>query len=451
MTRAASELRNDKKKQSAVLFFARDFLATEFPCLAAAIGHHAAVYVTTTRAEARTVFEGDPSATVFVLQDYIRSELANPKVPPTRLDEARLRSDRFVPRLKRKEQVAVVVGLEDLLADIGKRFNVRIFFDEPVSGYLNDRITEWVRTQGGMPCHFHTAWLPNHIFFTRDNAQREPIPLNLISDGETRVLNHIENRKQGSGRPLYVLDFTRRTKRWSTAAKVWAKGLYRLLRRDAFYMNRDPWPHFFNAKCLLNAATGTYAAPRELEADAKRIVVMPLHYEPEAVLGYLWDGGDQVNLAVRLLEQLPSDRILVVKEHPSQPGALTQSKWRNILKNPQVRAMRGADSLETLLASSAILFSIGSTAVLEAVRLKAPAFVVGHPHFAGAPGVTHVPDFATGPIPPAAAPADEAALIEWYGAFLNLYCVEGRFMRGNTELTRAGEIASALMEQADGY
>lgn len=395
------------------------------------------------------VFERDPSATVFVLQDYIRSALGNPKATPILLDEARLGRDRFVPKLKRKEQEAVVVGLDGLLAEIGKRFDVRIFLDEPVSGYLNDRMTEWVRTQGGMPCHFHTAWLPNHIFFTRDNAQREPIPLNLISDGETRVRNHIENRKQGSGRPLYVLDYTRRTKRWSSAAKVWAKGIYRILRRDPFYMNRDPWPHFFNAKCLFNAASGTYAAPVELEAEAKRIVVMPLHYEPEAVLGYLWDGGDQANLATRLLEQLPSDRVLVLKEHPSQPGALTLSKWRDILENPRVRAMRGTDSLEMLLASKAKLFSIGSTSVLEAVRLQAPAFVVGHPHFAGAPGVTHVPDFATAPIPPAAAPADEATLVEWYGQFLNRYCVEGRFMRGNTELNRADEIVYALMARTD--
>lgn len=442
--------RGSKKRQSAILFFARDFLATEFPSLAPLTGELLAVYVTTTRREARTVCARDPSAAVFVLQDYIHSARVNPSGTPVVIDEGRLRRDRFLPKLERREQEAVIAGLDKLLGEIGKLFDIRIYLDEPVSGYLNDRMTEWVRAQGGVPCHFHTAWLPNHIFFTQDNAQREPIPLNLISDGEARVRKHLENRKQGSGRPLYVLDYTRPWRRWSAAARAWAKGIYRLIRRDPFYMNRDPWPHFFNAKSLFNASSGMYASSAELRAEAQHMVIIPLHYEPEAVLGYLWDGDDQTDLAARLLDLLPDDQIVVLKEHPSQPGALALPKWKNILANPRVKALRGTDSLEMLLAQKATLCSIGSTAVLEAVRLQAPALVVGHPHFSEAPGVTHVPDLDSKSIPSAAHPAEEPELTAWYGRFLDQYCVEGRFLRGNTELNRADEVIAALMARANG-
>ncbi len=439
----------DKKKPSAILFFARDFLAVEFPHLAAYASELTPIYLVTTMAEKEIVQSTDASAPVFVLQNYIEAASKEAADADVAVDFERIGRDRFIPRLPRSDQESVVTGLERLLADVAEKFDVRLYLDEPVSGYLNDRLTQWVRDRGGLPCHFHTAWLPGHIFFTSDEAQDEPIPLGLVTDGESRVERHIEQRKAGAGRPLYVLDYSSFSKRWGDAGRLFLKGFYRTIRRDKFYMNRDPWPHFFHAQCLLKATQSEYAELDALLDDAANLVVVPLHYEPEAVLGYLWDGGDQVNLARDLRNALPRGAKLVLKEHPSQPGALAQEKWSDLIGDPQVLAMRGGESLEAVLAKGAKLVSIGSTAVLEAARLQAPVFVVGRPHFADAPGVTALEsasEFATTPPKPAASERD---LLAWYANFVNSFCVEGRFLKGNTELTNPSGVISALIEEAE--
>lgn len=435
--------------KDALLFFARDFLAVEFPRLAGYSGDLEPIYIATTVAERTIIQSAAPGAQVYVLQEFIQSGPPISELSQPDLDVARIARDRYIPRRKKSDQRAIIEGLERLLEEIGRLYRVRLYLDEPVSGYINDRLTQWVRDAGGLPCHFHVAWLPGYVFFTADEAQREPIPLNLILNGAEKVECHIEQRKVGAGRPLYVLDYSSPLKRWRSAGTLVLKGIYRKFRRDRFYMNTDPWPHFFHAQCLLKATAGEYAALDRLLDLAKSVVVVPLHYEPEAVLGYLWDGGDQVNLASDLREVLPSDVTLVLKEHPSQPGALALEKWAEVINQPGVLAMRGGDSLEALLAQGAQLVSIGSTAVLEAVRLQAPAFVIGGPHFANAPGVTplkQASDISTTMVKP---PATEKELVNWYASFLERYCVEGRFLRGNTALNQAQEVFGALAKEAE--
>ena len=182
--------------------------------------------------------------------------------------------------------------------------------------------------------------------------------------------------------------------------------------------------------------------------DAK-IVIYPLHYEPEAVISYWSSFTNQLALAMEAFERLPSDTYLLLKEHPSQPGALQQDKWRELLANKRVKRIHGTVKIADLLARPSALVSIGSTAVLETVMHGRPAFVVGQPHFRGMPGVTPIDDWSTFSIDWDAKPVGKDAMVRWYGNFLNSFGVEGQFIRGNTEFSRAGEIVDALLRASE--
>ena len=80
---------------------------------------------------------------------------------------------------------------------------------------------------------------------------------------------------------------------------------------------------------------------------------------------------------------------LVLKEHPSQPGALNTSNWKEIIKHERVHKVFGTHKIDSLLQlPDSIVVSLGSTMVLEAALNGARCVVVGEVHFADAPGIT---------------------------------------------------------------
>ena len=105
--------------------------------------------------------------------------------------------------------------------------------------------------------------------------------------------------------------------------------------------------------------------------EERELVFYPLHFEPEAVLFYMaYFFDNQVSVVENTLKCLKSNQILVVKEHPQQPGVLLEARFRNIKKRyPNLIFIRGEEPTTEILKKCSIVVTLGSTAGFEALAL----------------------------------------------------------------------------------
>lgn len=429
----------------AAIFFARDFLATEFPRLAQALGNRARVYIVMNVGEAQAVRAGDPAGTVFVV-----GRAPAGAAPPDDADAvSRDRSLRF----SAPDEIAAV---RRTIADVCEAVLAlhpapAFYFDEPVSGYANEVFNQRFAAVGALCLHFQSTWIPGYMFFVSDIGQEQPVPLGLVSNGRELIDRHIADRALGKGLPHYVLGYGKISRRVRDLAVTSAKRVYRAAaRREGSYIDRDPEAHRFHAEALRHSLTGRYS-PDPVNAangDDARLVVFPLHYEPESLLTYFSPFYRQEEIAARLLDSLPPGWRLVLKEHPSQPGALQLPKWRDVRRAGRVIVLPGNYPASRLLVRKPVVVSLGSTFVLEAALAGCPTGVLGTVHFRGAPGVTPLERPEDWPRLVGLPSASPDAIAAWYAEFLDTHAFAGNFMRDKTWIDDPAALAAALERAA---
>jgi len=435
-------------KAEAVLFFARDFLCDDFPKFAKPISGKDCVYIVSKDSEKIQVKTLAPKAIVYNLTDYINKItdeeiIRDKKYETMSMNVAR---DRYIRSMSPPRIARIVHAVRTLLDDIGNHFHVTHYFDEPVSGFINNSVNKWVRAQGGTTCHFAPAWLPGHLFFSQDEAQNEPVELNIMSNTKDLVREHIKNRYESLANPVYVHNYSSRFTVLRASIKYYLMGLYRKYRKNEIFLDADPWPHFFQSKCLRKSLFSKYDSVEAIKALGNpKLIIFPLHYEPEAVLYFFSKYSNQVNLANDIFDNLPADSYMVIKEHPSQIGAAHLDKWKELIKNKRVLVVKGNVQMQELLQMENVaMASMGSTAALEASMFNKPVYVIGNPHFAKFPGIHHIQNFDEFDINWHQAPTDHEYLIEAYSNFLEKYVTPGIFMRGKTNMPNHIEILESL-------
>jgi hypothetical protein len=343
--------------------------------------------------------------------------------------------DRFLRGYGRREIEDVLRVLQGISGECLADYRVELYVDEPVSGYPNWYFNRAFAAAGAQCLHFQTAWVPGYMFFTADAAQAEPVALGSEAGLSPIVDAHVESRRKGLARPVYVINYGSRRKRVQDALSTYAKGIYRsLFRRRDFYIDRDASAHWLHAECLRHSFRGrTYSAPPDAVAG-ERYVLLPLHYEPESVLNYFSAFQRQEEIAAQILDTLPLGFRLILKEHPSQPGALGLAKWRSLVRSERVVSLRGDFDARRLLALDLVVVSIGSTLALEAAVAGRPVGVLGAVHFASMPGIRRLdsPKDWLGLLDHSLAPLSE--IKAWYAAFMERHCFPCNIMRGSTDI-----------------
>ncbi|MFK7941512.1 MAG: hypothetical protein AB8B85_01145 [Paracoccaceae bacterium] len=436
----------------AILFYARDFLADEFPKFQNHLGGAPRVYIVSKSAEVARIAQADPEGAVYNLAEYI-ARAHTSAITRDAVFHAMHRNvarDRFMRRMAPDQISPIVHGLRSMLDEIAARFRIRVYMDEPVSGFVNECLNHWVRAQGGMPCHFQVTWLPGYMFFCSDGAQQEPIPLDRMENAREMVDAHYEKRLNNQALPLYVHNYGSTFRTLKEAARYAALGLNRRLRKSEIFLDADPWPHDFQAKSLMRSVTARYTSLDDLKklGDA-RIFVYPLHYEPEAVILYVSDFTDQMDLVHKIFDHLPADSYLVLKEHPSQPGAAHLPKWRHMLENKRLLVVRGTDRMSDILAmDNSAVVSLGSTAAIESAMFGRPTFLMGTPYFMGLPGMTVIDHQGEISFDDTVPTMTRAEFVDGYSAFFARYATRGVFMRGRTDIPEAASLLQSLWDQA---
>lgn len=431
--------------RGAAIFFARDFLATEFPKLALALGDRARVYIVMNDAEAATARAGDPAGTVFVV-----GRAPAGIAPPD--DGDAVSRDRTLRFAAPDEIAAVRRAIADVCeAVLALHPAPAFYFDEPVSGYANEVFNRRFAKAGALCLHFQSCWVPGYMFFVSDIGQEAPVPLGLVSNGRELIDRHVADRALGKGLPHYVLGYGKISRRVRDIATTTAKRVYRAAaRRGGSYIDRDPEAHRFHAEALRRSLTGRYS-PDPVGAangDDAQLVVFPLHYEPESLLTYFSPFYRQEEIAARLLDSLPPGWRLVLKEHPSQPGALQMPKWRDVRRAGRVISLPGNYPASRLLVRKPTVVSLGSTFALEAALAGCPTGVLGTVHFRQAPGVTPLERPEDWPRLAAAPTATPDEIAAWYAEFLDTYAFAGNLMRDKTWIDDPKALGAALKRAA---
>jgi hypothetical protein len=134
--------------------------------------------------------------------------------------------------------------------------------------------------------------------------------------------------------------------------------------------------HRFYLRCLVAPASIYDAPPKYYSIDN---LVYPLQYEPEASLLYFAPHHvDQVSFVETVLRALPHGKLLWVKEHPNQFGALNEAPWRALKKRyDNLRFVHGRQNGRELIKKSALLVTISSTMGLDGLLLGRKVLVGG--------------------------------------------------------------------------
>lgn len=426
--------------QSAAVFFARDFLSLEFPKMKAAFADLSRVYIVMNPAEAENIRVQDPEGEVILIGAAPVSSGA------LALDDAdAINRDRFL-RLATAEEIAATRRSIAAVCDhVLARYRPIFYLDEPVSGYANEMFSRSFGEAGALCLHFQIAWLPGYCFFVSDAAQAIPVRLDMLSGSEDAVRRHVELRAAGLARPTYVIAYGKVLPRIRDIFVTLGKAVYRkLFRRNAAYIDREVGPHLFHARSLWKSLFGRYSPDPVAHAADTRYVVFPLHYEPEALLAYFSRFYRQEEIASQILDSLPPGFKLVLKEHPSQPGALQLPKWADLRASKRVVILRGDYQAARLMQLRPAVVSLGSTFSLEAALAGCPVAVIGGVHFQDAPGVTRIDRPGDWPRILDAPTASAEDLTKWYADFLDRYCFGGNIMRGKTRFDDLPHLAEAL-------
>lgn len=151
--------------------------------------------------------------------------------------------------------------------------------------------------------------------------------------------------------------------------------------------------HCFYMRCLLTPRAYYDALPTQ---HSSRNVMFPLQFEPEASLLYFApEIVDQYSYVESLLRALPGDRVLWVKEHPNQFGALGDARWCGLRRRyHNLRFVFGRESGRELIKRCSLVVTISSTAGLDGLLLGRRVLVSGRVFYNTFTGAIPVSSYA---------------------------------------------------------
>lgn len=317
-----------------------------------------------------------------------------------------IQSDRYLPHFPSKVRVRIAGALQHAVARLFEQQHFDGFLSEPVALFITHVIFYHCKKDGTQPLLWCNTYFSGYFYFADKSEISTPIRRSPLSTTDTTALresvlayaNGIVGDQTG---PVYHHAFsgTKHSRlgyfkqrsghlplvlrpgmisRLIQAARVARVVLARLRfpQSGDFMAAGAVNEHRFYLRCLF-ASSSIYDTP-PLEYSSNN-VVYPLQYEPEASLLYFAPHHvDQISFVETILRSLPHGKILWVKEHPNQFGALNESPWLALRKRyDNLRFAHGRQNGRELIKKSALVVTISSTMGLDALLLGRKVLVGG--------------------------------------------------------------------------
>tara|TARA_R110001606_G_scaffold389553_1_gene555764 strand:- start:18648 stop:20141 length:1494 start_codon:yes stop_codon:yes gene_type:complete len=398
-----------------VLCLSRSYLARLLPTLGQ--HHPEANYFHIVQTDKEAALVTSLGGTVVLnIQSIIRQGLSEPNCPQweepadlravTSFMWSPLYSDRYLSHFS-KEQRLKIAGVLD--REIKKLFEIQTFdgfLSEPVALFITHILFYYSRKNNVRPLLWCNTYFSGYFYFADGPEISQPIRKTPIDDEaivnlEKTIQDYAHGIVADSTGPIYHHAFSGVKKnRWSyfkqrkgesplvlnagvisrliQFARLARATLARLLFPVAsdFMTAGAVSEHIFYLKCLFAPTSAYDTFPAEFSKDN---AVYPLQYEPEASLLYFAPHiVNQLSFVESILRALPEGKVLWIKEHPNQFGALGNKQWLALKKRyHNVRFVHGRQNGRELIKRSALVVSISSTMGLDALLLGRTTLVAG--------------------------------------------------------------------------
>lgn len=125
----------------------------------------------------------------------------------------------------------------------------------------------------------------------------------------------------------------------------------------------------------------------------KKFVYVPLHMQPEASTLPMGNRFTRPELLLTyILNVVPSNYIIVVKENPKQSYRSRSMELKKILENPRIHVIARTYDTYKIIKDSSAVFTLTGTVALEASLFKKRAFVLGNSIYKFLPNYAYVSD-----------------------------------------------------------
>ena len=366
------------------------------------------------------------------MQDVVRTALQDTSGPrwhePEDMREltgfhwSAIQSDRYLPHFDADTRARIAGALQQAVERLFSEKKFDGFLSEPVALFITHLIFYHCRRSGCRPLLWGNTYFAGYFYFsakteTSTPVRRSPLPFNeseLLRNTIRAYAHGIAGDKVG---PVYHHAFmgTKQTSlcyyeqrrgrlplvlrpgiasRLIQVARLARASLGRLLfpLRSDFMTAGAVKEQRFYLRCLF-ASTSIYDTPPQTHSQDN--VVYPLQYEPEASLLYFAPHiVNQVSFVETMLRALPHGKLLWVKEHPNQFGALGETGWRTLKSRyDNLRFVHGRQNGRDLIKKSGLVVTITSTMGLDGLLLGRNVLVAGNVFYSSFTGAIRTPSY----------------------------------------------------------
>lgn len=317
-----------------------------------------------------------------------------------------IQSDRYLPSFQSEKRMRIAGALQQAVAGVFAERRYDGFLSEPVALFITHVIFYHCRKTGTKPLLWCNTYFSGYFYFADKAEISTPVRRTPMPDAEAAALresvkayaygvagdrvgpvyhhafsgtksSRLGYFKQRSGHSPLVLrpGMVSRMIQVARLVRVLIARL-RFPHGSDFMTAAAVAEHRFYLRCLFAPASIYDMPPQAYSIDN---VVYPLQYEPEASLLYFAPHHvNQISFVETILRSLPHRKVLWVKEHPNQFGALNEPGWQNLkMRYDNLCFVHGRQNGRQLIKNSALVVTISSTMGLDGLLLGRKVLVGG--------------------------------------------------------------------------
>jgi hypothetical protein len=403
-----------------ILCLSRSYLSNLLPALGQMDNQFEYLHIVQTDKEEKAIIARGGKV-ILNLQKTIRNGLGQQKINLWKEPEdmriltgfkwSAIHSDRYLIHFSHDLQIQIAGILQKEIRKIFLKYRFKAFLSEPVALFVTHLIFYYFKKNNVKPLLWCNTYFSGYFYFSQEHEISIPCRSNPMKKIELKILKsrideYIDNIAIDKTGPIYhhkfsnvkptSLDYFKQRK--GESPLVLKLGLVsrfiqisRLIRaimiRINFRKNGDfitagsISEHLFYLRCLFARNSIYDEMPKKYSIDN---VIYPLQFEPEASLLYFApEIVNQISFVETILKALPHGKILWIKEHPNQFGALDSKKWIELRKKySNLKFIHGRKNGRHLIQSSSLVITISSTMGLDAIVFGRKLLVAGKVFFA---------------------------------------------------------------------
>lgn len=224
----------------------------------------------------------------------------------------------------------------------------------------------------------YTIWLDTP-FSSRISERRIEQALPTMEDKKLAI-SYYQNIKEKHEKPYYIQNLKSNVVRnFLSSLRFYVRMSLKYSLRKGFVYERYDKIARDNVKCCMSRFLAKYDKFEAIDTQRYEYVYYPIHYEPEATINYFGDPFlDQVDVIEKIALSIGTKQVLIIKEHPQQPGMLVSRRFQELKeKCSNIMYLKSTVSSYDVLKKISLMVTLNGTAGLEAMILDKPVIVIG--------------------------------------------------------------------------